>query len=623
MVVDHGHVSRLLEEMKRDFEGFHRRINEVESIRYMEDKLNLPGDQTPTGIEVRIGATAELIENVKSALTAGIIKVKFTPLRSGPAANENSSNREKCWQYFLKWCNRPVKVVNELADAQVGTGVGILKGAYYPWPKTERKQKKGEADRTYNSRMKNQKRLWGPPFRVVTVHPLSFYWRLGAGNQISEAVENSYKPKREVFSAYGLNDGKLDEIPRTLDQAHIPATVEGKPDETIRPLPYGTDTTTMALVTEYYGWDEQAQCYTYQMYVDGRLVYDEDHASIYYCLAPGRTTSSKDPDKFGFSVAELLRHNEPTINRSLTRMAEATELQVRKRLTLETPEGFIPEMELGEDNNQVPKVYQFKPDSMEALPAGSSVVDPFEGSENVYGAMPMIQMLMQVLGQHGVSPIFKGASSGSNASGYKDNSLYMMAQNQFNYIVESLGDAITDLIKWCEYQVVFRAQQEVFFGENSLKPSDIEDYPCEIEVIVDPAIPTNVIGEGQFWDRMHERGHVTRRFVRETGLRLEQPEKMESDMMEEKLQELLEPQLYQDVLIAVGAAPPISAQQQSSGLVGPDGQPLPPSSPTPTNGITPNQAAVNTEIGNSVGGMTTGGQARQPNTQPGTVEGGY
>ena len=40
------------------------------------------------------------------------------------------------------------------------------------------------------------------------------------------------------------------------------------------------------------------------------------------CL--GRTSSSKDPDKLGVSVAEIMRHNEPTLDRTLTRVAEAS-----------------------------------------------------------------------------------------------------------------------------------------------------------------------------------------------------------------------------------------------------------------------------------------------------------
>ena len=621
--VDPSYVTRLLQELQNELQGLHTRMNEIDLLRHYEDTIKLPAGEKASGLEVRIGATAELIENIKAALTANSPNVILHALRSGDLALANTSKRERFWSSFLKWINRPVPVLNELPDAQASLGMGILKAAYYPWPKSERKRLKNEPDATYNDRQQALKRKWGPPFRVITIHPLTFYFRQGPGNRFAESIEHSWKSKREVYPAYGIEtDAGLASRPNLLeyDGAAVAATV-GQPEQTIRPFPSGVSSESMALVTEYLRSD------VYQCYVNGRLVYQEvGDPSIKYFAATGRTTSSKDPDKFGISVAEAFRHNEPIINRAITRMAEATEMLVRKRLTIESPEGSLLETEIGEDNNPQPKTYRFASDKATALPPGARIVDPYAGVENVFGAMPFVQLLMQIMGQHGVSPIFKGVPPGAAGSGYRDNSLYSMAKSQFQYLLDSYSGCLAELLEWLEGQLVTRARQEIWVGDVSLKPQDVKDFPAIIEVDVEPLLPQNLISEGQFYDRMHARGHITRRTVLERGLRNEQPEDEIRGRMLEDLQEMLKPTLYADVLQAVGLGPP---PQDGQGLVGPDGQPIR-SQGTATGprgvllggqgGDGAAQAAIE-EAMKSMGGRTREGQPRQPPEEAGATPG--
>lgn len=612
-MTDSTYVNKLLEELKEEFKGSFTRITELEALRYLEDPIALSPEEKPSGLEVRLGATAELIENIKSALTANPPTIHFKPLREGDTAKENSSKREKFWNAYLKSMNRPVPILSETADAQAGLGIAILKGAYYPWPQKERRRNKGESEDDYKDRQKALKKLWGPPFKVVTVHPLTFRFRLGSGNEIVEAIEHSWKPKREIYAAYGIKadvslTGKVPEERK----AQI-SVAGGFPDEETQALPIGVSTSTLALVTEYWSPDE------YQCYVNGQLVYEESPPSIRYFLAVGRTSSSKDPDKFGLSVAEILRQNEPTLNRSLTRLAEATELIVRKRNTLELGEGTVAPTE-GETNE--PRKWTFKPGEMEALPPGSNVVDVFSGAEAAYGAMPFIDLMLRLLGEHGVSPIFKGIPPGAAGSGYRDNSLYLMARSQFQYLLDSYSGSLSELIRWLESLIVSHASQEVFVDELSLVPKDIKDFPAVIEVTVKPYLPQNIIAEGQFYDRMHERGHITRRYVQETGLRIEQPEEMTYDRKLEDMQEMLWPILVQDVLEGVGVLP-----KQPTGLVGPDGKPLenPMAPKGGPGGVQQLMAQMRGDgqgaAGQAMGGYTRAGQARQPPEEAGTLEG--
>ena len=597
--MDYTYVNRLLVELQEELRGFHTRINEIELIKYLEDPIALAGEEKPTGLEIRIGATSELIENIKSALTSNLPSVRVKALRSGDLPKANSSKREEFWTAFLKSLTQPVPTLNELVDAQAGLGIGILKASYYPWPKSERRRLNGEPDEDYKDRQRALKRQWGPPFKVITIHPLTFFFRLGPGNEISRCIEHGWKPKDEVEAAYGK---------RVKDASAI-ASIVGQPTEDIRALPSGVSSSTMSLVTEYWSPD------LYQCYVDGRLVDEESPPTVSYFFAVGRTSSSKDPDKFGLSVAEIFRHNEPILNRTLTRMAEAAELGVRKRLTLEVPEGYTPEVASGEDNR--PRTWKFKPGETEALPAGARVVDPFEGSERVYNAMPFVELMLRLMGEHGVSPIFKGIPPGAAGSGYRDNSLYLMARSQFQYLLDSYSTCICNLVKWLEHLLVAKARQEIWVDELSLVPSDVSQFPAMFEVVVTPSLPQNIIAEGQFYDRMHARGHIPRRAVLEKGLKEEQPEQLLKDRMEEDVQAMLLPALYQDVIMSVGVAP------KPTGLVGPDGQPIAsPGGGGAPGGVEQLMAEMRRnggqgEAGMASGGYTRAGQSRQPPEEAG------
>jgi len=624
--VDPTYVHRLLGELQDELRGLHTKMNEVELLRNYEDIIQLPTGEKTSGLEVRIGAASELIENVKASLTSNEPNVVFKALRSGDPAQKNTSKREAFWTQFLKWIGKPIAVKAELVDAQAGLGIGILKAAYYPWPKEERRRLKGEKDKDLRDRVKALKRKWGPPFRVFTIHPLTFYFRLGPGNQIVESVEHSWKSKREVYPAFGLDtDKQLEAFPDRLNQeiAEAVAATPGQPDQTIRPLAAGLSEATMVLVTEYRRERMSNSKGVYQVYVNGRLVYQEvGDPSVQYFMCLGRTTSSKDPDKIGISVAESFRHNEPLINRALTRMGEAVELLVRKRLTLEVPEGFTPETEIvnkpGEDNQPQPRTYTFSAEKATALPAGSKVIDPFANVADVFGAMPYIQTLMQIMGQHGVSPIFKGEPPSAAGSGFRDNSLFMMAKSQFQYLVDSYSGCLVSLIDWLEGQLVARARQEIWVDDMSLTPKDVKEWPATIIVDIDPLLPQNLIAEGQFYDRMHTQGHITRRTFLELGLRMDQPEDEIKARMLQDLQEMMKPVLYEDVLQTVGVLPP--PQQQ---LVGPDGKPI--QSQNGGGGQVPpgsegSRAAI-IEMLQSMGGRTRQGQPRQPPEISGSTPG--
>lgn len=588
----------LREELYAEYQTLHSKMVELEQIRYLEGVVPLGSSEKLTGLEVRTGMSNDLIEKIKAALTTNIPRVKIKNYREGSRATKNAAKREAFWQACMEGWHSPIPVLGEIVDAQAGLGIGIPKGIYYPWPEW-RKKKKGESDSDYLDYVKGKKKEYGPPFILITVHPLSFMPRFGVGNRLEESIEESYKNKRLMYKTFGIQD---EDHWGTLELC----SSEGVPTPRVRSLPAGKSTIGMVKVTEYVR--NIPGDTLRQVFIDDRLVLEEEDPSVRYFPILGRSTSSKDPDKLGVSCADVLRHIEPVIDRTLTRMAEASDRVVRKRLAVELPEGssdyLVPAKSgIGESNDPTVRTFEFDPEHATALPPGSKMVDVFEGVENVYGAMPFLQLVMQIASQHGVSPIFKGVPPGASGSGYRDNSLYLMAKSQFDYLVNNFQFGMASVIEQFETWVVTKVKRPIWCGPYSLSVQDIKDWPAKYTIEVEAFLPQNLMAEAQLYDTMWSKGHVTRKTVRVKGLNMEDPELEERERYLEDLKSMAKPVLFQDVLRTVGIIPPQA--QTESVVLGPDGKPI---------------SGENTQVGEGGGGRD-GAQARQAATvQQGTVK---
>lgn len=605
---DKAYVFKLLEELRWSLVGLHQRISELERLRYGEAAVRLGPEASRTGVQIRTGLTADLVEQVKAALTTHSPVAIAKPLRRGDTGKSNADKREAFWNAWLRKVNRQLV---QLVDAQVGMGLGMLKAVYYPWPKEPRKRLQGETAKRYNERLSALKRQWGVPFRLLPIHPLTCYFELGVEDEITEIIEESWKPKRAVYSRYEISEAGLDV--RAL------AAVGGTPSEGERPLPVGRSNTTMVKVVEY--WTEECR----QVYVDGQLVDQEESPGVIYIPLLGRLNSSRDLDKLGLSVAENLRFIEPYVDRFITMMHEAADLIVHKRLALELPEGAtMPEADpllgddgAGEGDDNRPKVkiatLRLVARAMRPLPPGAVVKDPYAGADAVFGVMPLVELLLRLAGQHGVASIFKGTPPAAAGSGYRDNSLYLMARSMFEYLVQNYSISLARLISWLETQVVQRVRETVFIDERELSIKDIEEYPVEWTVAPKPMLPQNLIAEGQFYMLAHDKGHVPQRVVLEKGFNQEQPGEWIRERILEDIEKMLLPVLYKDVLEQVGILP---KEEPAPEMAGPNGEPLAPGGPS-QNPMAPPPPPAPGGAQQLLAGQARAGQMRQPPYEPG------
>lgn len=216
---DPHYVNSLLVQLQRELEGFHRKVSEIEALRYGEDDIRNTAAAKPSRLEVRAGLTADHIKTVTASLTANRPRTKVKALRKGDKADGNSSTREQFWD---AWLAHQHKTIVRWIDATVGNGLGFLKGVRTRWPVEPRKRLKDEKDRIYNNRMRTLKRQWGPPFAALNPHTMTCYWRLGAGDRIAEVIEHSWRPKVEVYAQYQIESdrdvAKKAMSSRTLDK---------------------------------------------------------------------------------------------------------------------------------------------------------------------------------------------------------------------------------------------------------------------------------------------------------------------------------------------------------------------------------------------------------------------
>ncbi len=639
MIPDAAYVSSFLQRKQQELQGLHTKMAEMEALRYGEDKIALRTGERPSGIQVRSLMAADMIESVKAVILAKMPRAHFEAIRTGDKAKTISNNREGWWNARL---DHMAPVLYELVDGVVGLGFASLKGVYSSWSTKERARLDDEpntkaGDRKYNRRLRGLKQRWGTPYEALTPHPMTLYWERGPGNRIVEMVEHAWKPKASIYTFYGLGSdadvAKKNQGNRHLDDAigqiktggdrgaelyaqRLASLGGGQPEALVRNLPSGMDTTSMCLVTEY--WNPGV----YQVYVDRQLIYEEaDNPRAAFFPAIGRSSISPDPDKVGLSVAEALRFNEPIINRELTRMGEAVELLVRQRRALKVPENTPQEMVLGADNNPTPRTYNFNEGEVEQLPQGADVVNVFEGAENAFAAMPYLQLLIQLVTQHGVAPIFKGTPPGAAGSGYRDNSLYLMAQAQFKYLIDSVQRCLVDYIEWQEQEIV-RLGEDVWEAGLRLRPQDIEDYPVKYEVKMDPALPQNLIANAQLYMDAHGRGFGTEDWVYEKGFQEEQPESLIRGRILETAQKALTQVMVEDAMRRTGILPPTppagEEELAGSGLVDSAGNPLSSRNQRGPGGA---QQVVSAERQNGSSlppGSARAGVARQPPFNPGT-----
>ncbi len=73
-LVDQTYVFNLLREMQERNRVYHKKIDEIEQIRHLEDTIALPAEERPSGLTVRVGAANQLIEDVKAALTTNVAR---------------------------------------------------------------------------------------------------------------------------------------------------------------------------------------------------------------------------------------------------------------------------------------------------------------------------------------------------------------------------------------------------------------------------------------------------------------------------------------------------------------------------------------------------------------------
>ena len=617
-----AYISRFFFDMRQLFEGLHRRIRELEELRFGEEEIPVQPSKDAAGHRFRVRMLDDLIETAKAAALTQPPKIHIKPLRRGKSGDDNASKRENFWN---AWLEKSWPFLVQMADNQFGLGISVFKMVYDPWPADERKQKEGESNRTYLNRLKGKKREWGVPFKPVLVHPLSFYFRWNPGDfDVLEGLEETYKNRYDIQTAYDV----LPDIRDVAERIENVETATGFPPQDRRPIPFGVNLTTYVRVCEY--WNPKwSKVYLGVGAGEGALpaneIHSEDDPGVAYFVAPGRLNGSLDPDKIAMSIGDHHRGIEPFINKMMSEMLNVAEIAAHPKGYVIVPEGGDPQVTIDEEGNVQRTVYEMSADGATGLPPGADLRDPYANSGMIWSGMPLLQMAMDLLQSKGPGPILRGLPPSSAGSGYRDNSLYLMAKSMFMYSLHLYTLPLAKAIRWMEQQIANRVQDECWIDDYHLGPGDIEDWPVEHNVELKPDLPQNKIQETQNLASLSDRGLIPESYVIEHGLGEEAPQELQDEVEAERIyKEYLRPILARDVLVTVGVLKPEDIQTSPAEEGGMVSDALGGEQPAP-------EGAMESMNGNGGGGsggvqglaalqaVRNAGVSRQPPRTPGTL----
>lgn len=207
-------------------------------------------------------------------------------------------------------------------------------------------------------------------------------------------------------------------------------------------------------------------------------------------------------------------------------------------------------------------------------------------------------LLLQLHGRNSQNPISQGQSPGANTPGYVVNTLSAASNSNYEGALDNLANAAAWICDSCRAIVKHTIKEKVYLPTPKqgttkavemlgIGPDDIDDTPSEFSI--DPMDDLNRLAIQQGLRQGNKEGYVKRARVQEEGYGIDDPEAEDDEIIQDAGEQSLAAMVVQDAMQMVAMikaaqqpAPPPAAPT----ILGPDGQPLPPSSST-QNGTAP------------------------------------
>lgn len=556
-------------------------INGVRDVRYHRDQLPPKWqDQLEGATRIRSNLSNTEIGNARGLLGRNPIKVSIPPIGSLSNAVERANHEQRWCDSLPAALERETghPLIQEVDDALVEGGICAvevyLTDAYDGIDFNQTKATGDlagdaleETDAEYASRVEAELMTCGLPFGVRPVDPLSLLFDRDQYG-VYVAVVSERKPYRVVF-----DDIRKKMTPKQFKSRNYPEPwSEGVAERYTDYTGEG-----MVLTRKYY----DRRWYVYM--VGSEIVEVKEHGmpGVPVLIGYGWVTSSPTLGEKYQGVTWGMVGLERALNDRLTLDFDVQVTYSRPLPYIESAVGAQMIMEQGTNRAKVLDltrgVIQLNPGQQLKDATASFKVQRTEG----------LDILMGLFTRSGMNPVAQGESPGTDPSGYAINALQNSAQSRYKPFMDGkqrFWGNVFDFVRLVVRDVV---AEDVYItapmddanpnsGLEWMKygPDDVTETPCT--VYVDPLDDTNRAAIAAWLGNGVDRGLVPEEELMKRGYGAQSTSEWYRAIDLDAIRRALRSRAVQETLATIDAE--AQAQQGTvPQLLGPDGQPLPPS----------------------------------------------
>lgn len=618
---DAGSIQRFYEREHSNDAQWNEVIRQAREMRYMRDELpEKMQKDSKHGRRFRTRLSDNEVLRTAAIQCRNDYKVKV------PAAG-GSEKATKQGQKQTRWCQqlraaferkagkplRRIVVDNQHGDA-IGAWEFFLTDAYDRLDLE--KQREGETPHAYNARTEEALKRAGMPFGIRPVDKLGLFYREDEdGVSRAVIVERKLREEWDAEERYRQlqkkRNAKVDEDGVPIPDPHVAgAPIDSERTET------GGDTVECI---KYY----DRRWYAYM--VEGRLVDCDEHhlPDCPIVLVPGIPTGSPNRSEALQGVTWGMYEMERFLNDLFTREWDNAFRFQNPKVVITTPADG--KRMFDDEAETKPTVLRLDDGGMPQLNPGQVPVnitqnwDPYDTSNVVNVALQMWQ-------RSGLNAIASGEAPGSDPAGYTVNSLQGAAQNLYEVLLDNEARAwekICDLarlvVRDTLNETVYLASPMADSKEGGtewlgLSPDDVDETPTV--VYIDPLSDANRLAIRQSLMEGNLKGFIKRDRVQTEGFGVDDTRAEDKQMALDELKRQMVGLAVQDAIqrVQMMAAPP--AAPPAPVILGPNGQPLPPSNAQQNGGAPadpnpPTVGAANAAASQGVPGAASRGRAGQ------------
>ena len=555
--------------------GWHTTMRKNRAARYLQDKLPAKWQKDLSdGRRVYTRLSHNEIMRVVSAQTRNPWKFRVPPRGATEAARDRAQKQTRWLNQLLPALERRAgtAVRRIVADNQVGDSLGVwfvyLTKSY---DALDLERGADESDSEYLKRTEPLLQEAKLPFGVRALDPMSVLWDMDEDGVASVFV-HEIKPKRNEYARL-KREKTAEEYERFIGRPGAP----GQP-------PFGDTSERPANSVEcIHYFDRRWYCY----WVDGQLVDGpEEHRmpGVPCILQEGMVTGSPNLSQRLQGITWGMVDMEVALNDLLTKEIDNAFTYGRPKAVIETPANA--DLMYDERDKSKPMVLDLSQPGVPQLNPGQQIRNAYQGFVP-YPTEHVQQALLAQWQRSGLNPIAQGESPGSDTAGFTVNTLTGAAQNLYEVNLDNearAGSALGDFIRLLIRDTIgLPVYLSVPMANNrkggtewlGLGPEDIDETPSELTI--DPLSDVNRLALQQSLRQGNKEGYLPREIVQVRGYAADDPEAWDDELVIDIAVQSLDAMAIEEAKAAI-----LAAQQPPPPptILGPDGNPLPPSQPT-------------------------------------------